>query len=68
MYINPITVIDNPIANKSVYALSRPKLNFRCYLTIEIGFLALENFDLYFMQIVKFDRKDLSTQFHVFSY
>jgi hypothetical protein len=30
--------IDNLIANISLYALSRPKLNFGCYLTFEIIF------------------------------
>ena len=28
--------IDNFIANISLYALSRPKLNFGCYFTFEI--------------------------------
>jgi hypothetical protein len=51
------------IANISLYALSRPKLNFGCYLTFEWHSLSfkLENFALYLMQIVRFD-----TQFPVF--
>ena len=59
MYINPNTVIDNPIANISLYVLSRPKLKFRYSLTFEIIFLALIPENFYFMQIVRFDRKYL---------
>ena len=43
--------IDNSIANISLYALSRPKLNFECYLTFEFAVKALKsaNFALFWL-------------------